>query len=394
MAEEDAIFYHDYEPREGAAAAQREDPSGPTACDCLDERSSCPKASENDENGPDVLAIATHDKICRLKAEMLRNRIVKHLQGFQEAIVELLAIENPDKIKFKGSLAHATAIEQLNKVLILLGNFEEGSSLILCQNLGIKDPTFIGAIQGLFHDIKEVPKNLGEFFDIFIKDEQEGHRAYARERLAEIANKDLLECIELVDQIFYPENLINISVEYLLPNLADALRSGIRHAEGKIPLKTVTQLAPVSRTLAVTGNMLLIISIARNLSRNASDKGATTLSITAYEFGDDWVVIKIRNDGEPIPEEVAYKIFERGVSLHKEGTKPFYGSEGIGLANSREAAESMGGYLVLADVGSTEPREDSLTLNSPALSEEDDDEDNDLGGPEFQLYLRKARLES
>lgn len=106
----------------------------------------------------------------------------------------------------------------------------------------------------------------------------------------------------------------------------------------------------------VRGNQLTLDQIFVNLLVNAigacdrpvhvqitSRQVATTPpGLRPRPAGDDLVVIRVSDDGPGIPAELAASVFEPFVTSKRNGT-------GLGLTIAREAAQSLGGQLVLED---------------------------------------------
>jgi signal transduction histidine kinase len=104
----------------------------------------------------------------------------------------------------------------------------------------------------------------------------------------------------------------------------------------------------------VRGNQLTIDQIFVNLLVNAIDAcdRPVHVQITSQQVpgtpsgqrprlaGDDLVVIRVSDDGPGIPAELAASVFEPFVTSKQDGT-------GLGLTIAREAAQSLGGQLVL-----------------------------------------------
>lgn len=78
-----------------------------------------------------------------------------------------------------------------------------------------------------------------------------------------------------------------------------------------------------------------------NLARNAADAGATRLVISVKAEGED-VVVRFRDDGPGVPEDVRATIFEPFFT-----TRQGEGGTGLGLFVSREIVARWGGTLTL-----------------------------------------------
>jgi len=90
-----------------------------------------------------------------------------------------------------------------------------------------------------------------------------------------------------------------------------------------------------------TGDSLRIRQIARNILRNAARYASHQIEIK--NTGDDsFVVVEIRNDGDPVPDDLLDRLFEPfGGSNSLRKAEPI----GLGLSVSRGLARRMGGDL-------------------------------------------------
>ena len=89
--------------------------------------------------------------------------------------------------------------------------------------------------------------------------------------------------------------------------------------------------------VSVRADATLLHQVFVNLTRNAVEAGAKTLSV-------DWddATLRMSNDGLPIPAEVQRDIFIPFYTTKPTGT-------GVGLALSRQIMTLLGGALSLAD---------------------------------------------
>lgn len=105
----------------------------------------------------------------------------------------------------------------------------------------------------------------------------------------------------------------------------------------------------------VRGNSIVVEQVFVNLLLNAaeaSEKPVTVQVVSSEDAhpttGERMVCVRVRDDGPGVPEEMRHRIFEPFVTTRARGT-------GLGLTNSREALESLGGAIVLepSSVGAT-----------------------------------------
>lgn len=108
--------------------------------------------------------------------------------------------------------------------------------------------------------------------------------------------------------------------------------------------------------LCVCGNPLTIEQIFVNLLVNATEASgnpvriritselvrATPPGVRPWRSSEDMVLIRVADDGPGISPELAATVFEPFVTSKPQGT-------GLGLTIAREAAQSLGGSLVLED---------------------------------------------
>ena len=106
--------------------------------------------------------------------------------------------------------------------------------------------------------------------------------------------------------------------------------------------------APEEPDLMVYADEGQISQIFINLIKNAVQAGAKTIGITARMDQDDVVVIRVANDGAPIPPESREQIFVPFFTTKKEGS-------GIGLSLARQIMRQHNGTidLVQSDVSRT-----------------------------------------
>ena len=90
---------------------------------------------------------------------------------------------------------------------------------------------------------------------------------------------------------------------------------------------------------------LRVRQIVRNLLVNANRYGHGEVRVAAWETADR-VVAEFRNDGDPIPPEMAEVLFEP--YQKGKGRTQTFGSIGLGLPVSRKLARAMGGDLSYA----------------------------------------------
>ena len=110
----------------------------------------------------------------------------------------------------------------------------------------------------------------------------------------------------------------------------------------------VCTYSPKENDLMIYADEGQISQIFINLVKNALQAGAKRIGISAWMGPDDEVVIRMENDGEPIPVSAREQIFIPFYTTKKEGS-------GIGLSISRQIMRNHNGSidLVRSDSGGT-----------------------------------------
>ena len=110
----------------------------------------------------------------------------------------------------------------------------------------------------------------------------------------------------------------------------------------------VCTYSPKEKDLMLYADEGQISQIFINLVKNALQAGAKHIGISAWMGQDDEVIIRMENDGEPIPVSAREQIFIPFYTTKKEGS-------GIGLSISRQIMRNHNGSidLVRSDSGGT-----------------------------------------
>ena len=110
----------------------------------------------------------------------------------------------------------------------------------------------------------------------------------------------------------------------------------------------VCTYSPKENDLMIYADEGQISQIFINLVKNALQAGAKRIGISAWMGQDDEVIIRMENDGEPIPVSAREQIFIPFYTTKKEGS-------GIGLSISRQIMRNHNGSidLVRSDGGGT-----------------------------------------
>ena len=102
----------------------------------------------------------------------------------------------------------------------------------------------------------------------------------------------------------------------------------------------VCRYIPVDSDLMIYADESQISQILINLIKNAVQAGARNIEVTGKMGKDDEVILRVSNDGEPIPASNQEQIFIPFYTTKKEGS-------GIGLSISRQIMRNHNGTIEL-----------------------------------------------
>lgn len=178
--------------------------------------------------------------------------------------------------------------------------------------------------------------------------------------LLESAERNAVRMIRLVEDLLLTSSVRGEIARASEPfDASTELRAAVVNmASGEKPIELS---APES--LPALGDAERFRIIVEHLLSNASkfSPDGTTVRITGSS-GDYGVTVTVRDQGPGIPPELRSKVFDRFVQLEGGSTRHHRGV-GLGLFLARRLAESMGGDLVIDDVG---PPGASFTLRIPS----------------------------
>ncbi len=219
-------------------------------------------------------------------------------------------------------------------------------------------------VANVSHELQSPLTSMHGFAELLVQDElsEEERKSYLTLLSQETARLSRLTK-QLLLLAFLDKETGNIGQETV--ELAPAIRKTIRMFEWKIQEKELSVTIDLSDAM-VQGDAELIEQIWQNLLSNAvkytPEQGSIEISSREQE---DWVEIRVRNSGAPIPDEKLGKIFER-----------FYRGDESRL----RSGESSGLGLSIV--------EKIIKLSSGSISVRSEAE----FGTEFVVRLKKANL--
>ena len=150
------------------------------------------------------------------------------------------------------------------------------------------------------------------------------------------SSKNLIEFVQTYRQLSGVAKPVRRALELqeLMDNVI-ALNSELAASYG-----TVCTYRPEEPDLMIYADDGQISQILINLIKNAMQAGAKHVDITARMGKDDDVIVRVANDGEPIPASAQEQIFIPFFTTKKEGS-------GIGLSLSRQIMRNHNGSIEL-----------------------------------------------
>ena len=188
-------------------------------------------------------------------------------------------------------------------------------------------------------------------------------------RLLKLAN-NMID-ITKIDGGFYEINMGNYNIVEVVENIVQSVSSYMKHNKRNITFDTVEE----EIITACDPNQIerIILNILSNAMKFTSSNGNIYVNI---DFLNDCktLIIKVRNDGEPIDAEDAEKIFDRFTQSEQLLTRKREGS-GIGLALVKSLVEMHDGKIYV----NTEIEEGTeFCIELPIRSVSDSDSNNIL----------------
>jgi PAS domain S-box-containing protein len=165
------------------------------------------------------------------------------------------------------------------------------------------------------------------------------------ESLLEIVN-DILDISKIESGILHFEQ-----IPFYLPEVANTVYDLFSPSASQKDLTFTITMSPEAE-VTVLGDPFRLRQILSNLVGNAikfTDRGAIALILDAerYEDGTIEAILKVRDTGIGIAEDMQSKVFDRFVQVDPSLTRR-QGGTGLGLAISQNLAQMMGGSLSLS----------------------------------------------
>ena len=195
-------------------------------------------------------------------------------------------------------------------------------------------------IRVLTHEIMNTVSPIASLSDVMAKsvDENGQSELDIKAGLETISDssKNLIEFVQTYRQLSGVAKPIRraLDLQELMDNVI-ALNSELAASYG-----AVCTYRPEETDLMIYADEGQISQILINLIKNALQAGAKHVDITARMGKDDDVIVRVANDGEPIPVSAQEQIFIPFFTTKKEGS-------GIGLSLSRQIMRNHNGTIEL-----------------------------------------------
>ena len=195
-------------------------------------------------------------------------------------------------------------------------------------------------IRVLTHEIMNTVSPIASLSDVMAKsvDENGQSELDIKAGLETISDssKNLIEFVQTYRQLSGVAKPIRraLDLQELMDNVI-ALNSELAASYG-----AVCTYRPEEPDLMIYADEGQISQILINLIKNAPQAGAKHVDITARMGKDDDVIVRVANDGEPIPVSAQEQIFIPFFTTKKEGS-------GIGLSLSRQIMRNHNGSIEL-----------------------------------------------
>ena len=195
-------------------------------------------------------------------------------------------------------------------------------------------------IRVLTHEIMNTVSPIASLSDVMAKsvDENGQSELDIKAGLETISDssKNLIEFVQTYRQLSGVAKPIRraLDLQELMDNVI-ALNSELAASYG-----AVCTYRPEEPDLMIYADEGQISQILINLIKNALQAGAKHVDITAGMGKDDDVIVRVANDGEPIPVSAQEQIFIPFFTTKKEGS-------GIGLSLSRQIMRNHNGTIEL-----------------------------------------------
>ncbi|MBT5876333.1 MAG: response regulator, partial [Candidatus Latescibacteria bacterium] len=175
-----------------------------------------------------------------------------------------------------------------------------------------------------------------------------GEMSQQLKELLEIAHKNSSRLIQLINDILDIQKIESgqMDFQYSAESVNDIVQESISENQPYAERYNVSfDFVPPGESHSVSVDPTRIKQVLSNLLSNAakfSPKGGNVkLSINRK---DDWVEIRVKDNGPGIPDEFRPKVFERFSQAEASGSRP-RGGTGLGLSITKVIVERMGGEI-------------------------------------------------
>jgi signal transduction histidine kinase len=166
-----------------------------------------------------------------------------------------------------------------------------------------------------------------------------------RTELLETMSRELARMRALVDDLMTlaQADAQRLVTDWTDVDLDDLLNLEVRRLRSTSRREVVARFSPVR----VRGDVRRLAQVLRNVIDNAERHASTTVRLN-LAVEDGAAVLRVDNDGPPIPPADRNRIFERFVRLENSRSRDA-GGTGLGLAISREIVSAHGGVITVAE---------------------------------------------
>ena len=201
-------------------------------------------------------------------------------------------------------------------------------------------------VQSLTHEMKSPVAGIRGAAELLYEDLPEAKRV---QFLGNIQSESL-RLQNLIDQLLALASLENRTVlgTPTRMSLSALARRVVNHHESGALEKRIHFEVEGAEKDWVLGEEFLLETALSNLVQNAADFSPADATVKVeVRVSDDWVEVRVSDEGKGIPEYAVGRIFDRFYSLPRPGSERK--SSGLGLCFTREAVQLHGGTLAICN---------------------------------------------